>query len=89
MEIQQRISSDIHYADMVRCERLINQFLLKDYQRNYDARAEECPWKFSIVWTENRPLEETARAIVALQQTGLEFNENDLYAYIGMRKKDV
>ena len=89
VEIQQRISSDIHYADMVRCERLINQFLLKDYQRNYDARAEECPWKFSIVWTENRPLEETARAIVALQQTGLEFNENDLYAYIGMRKKDV
>lgn len=86
VEIQQRISSDIHYADMVRCERLINQLLLKDYQRNYNTRAEECPWKFSIVWNEDRPLEEKARAIVALQETGLRLNEEDLYTYLGVRK---
>jgi hypothetical protein len=88
VQIQHRISSDIHFADMVRCERLMNQLLLKDYQKHYDFTAEECPWKFSIVWNEDRPLEETARAIVALQQTGLEFNEHDLYAYVGMRKKE-
>lgn len=71
---------------MVRCERLINQLLLKDYQRNYNTRAEECPWKFSIVWNEDRPLEEKARAIVALQETGLRLNEEDLYTYLGVRK---
>ncbi len=87
VQIQHRISSDIHYADMVRCERVINQLVVKDYQKNYDFTADECPWKFTLTWTEDRPLEETARAIKALQQTGLDFNENDLYNYIGFRKR--
>jgi len=92
LEILQLIRADIHYSDMLRAERLVNELLLIDYRLNFDADAQEAPWRFEFAWEESEAedIEATARMIREVSEIGLPLLADEVYARLGFtRPPDV
>jgi phage gp29-like protein len=87
LQILNLIRADIHYADILRVERIINnQLLAADYRLNYKASAGRAPWKFEISIPEEINLETRARVVQDNFNAGIKMVAQEAYDYMGMTK---
>lgn len=84
LQILQMISADIHYADLQRCEEMINgQLLLFDYQLNVDQSAIALPYRFGFNMAEERDTEKSARTVREALDAGIPLRKSEVYEQIG------
>lgn len=84
LQILQMISADIHYADLQRCEEMINsQLLLFDYQLNVDNSAIALPYRFAFNMSEERDTEKAARTVRESLDAGISLRKSEVYEQIG------
>lgn len=84
LQILQMISADIHYADLQRCEEMINgQLLLFDYQLNVDQSAIVLPYRFRFNMAEERDAEKAARTVREALDAGISLRKSEVYEQLG------
>lgn len=83
LQVLQRISADIHYSDIKRCEKLINDLLYKEYVINYDRNATACPWVFTFNLFEDEDYESNANTARTLLETGIPLRKSEVYERTG------
>ncbi len=90
LQILQLIRADIHYSDMLRAERLVNELLLMYYRLNYDADAKEAPWCFEFAWEEDEgeDVVDTARAIREIGEAGIPLLADEVYSRLGFTRPE-
>jgi phage gp29-like protein len=82
LEILNLIRADIHYSDMSRMERLINdQLLTADAQINLGL--DESPFEFEIQLAEEQDREKNTRIITDAVDAGIPLKRTEVYASIG------
>jgi phage gp29-like protein len=87
LQILNLIRADIHYADILRVERIVNnQLLAADYRLNYKNTAVRAPWKFEISIPEEINLETRARVVQDNFNAGIKMVAQEAYDYMGMTK---
>ncbi len=80
LQIQQLISKDIFYADMVRVEALCDNYLQLDYAFNKGKGI--IPYKFQFNIAEEKDIEKNASALQMITQV-MPLKEDEAYAYVG------
>lgn len=89
LEVLRLISADIHYDDMDRISKVINeQLLLHDYRLNYDPSAPAAPWRFQIDIPEEENRSERVGNIIEAYTAGLPLVASEAYRQMGMTKPE-
>lgn len=85
LEVLNLIRADIHFDDLMRCERIINEQVLRhDFTLNYgDA---EVPWVFSFDIPEEADFETRVGAVVQAYEAGLPMVADEAYKLMNLTK---
>jgi phage gp29-like protein len=85
LQVQKMISADIFYKDMIRVEKLMNDYLLLDYRLNYDANASlsRMPYQFRFNLEEEQDIEKNAIAIREVLNSGISLKKSEVYQKLG------
>lgn len=87
--VQNMITADISFEDMITCEDMINeQILLPYYRKNKNAKGFP-PYSFQFIWQEDAPQEARVNTIVTMLDGGLPVIANEAYALAGMTKPSM
>ncbi|HRK05239.1 MAG TPA: DUF935 family protein [Chlorobiota bacterium] len=90
LEVLNLIRADIHYDDMDRVQKIVNdQLLLHDYRLNYDPNAPAAPWRFQIDIPEEENRSERVSNIVETYTAGIPLVASEAYRHMGMQKPDT
>lgn len=89
LEVMNLIRADIHYADMIRTQKLIQQQVVKvDFLKNFGTGV--CPWKFEFNVPEEADFETRIAAIANAYQAGIPLVADEAYKVMGLtRPADV
>lgn len=89
LQVLNLIRADIHYADIARIQRQINQqVILPDYRFNFDLAAIAAPWEFRITIPEEIDLEARSRVLVDLISTNVPVIAREAYQWLGLTMPD-
>ena len=89
LQVLDMIRSDIHYSDMIRAERLMQQVVDMDYRRNV-SRQGEVPWRFTWDWSEieEGAREREARVIGEVLDAGVPLLADEVYGRLGFTRPE-
>jgi phage gp29-like protein len=89
LQVLDMIRSDIHYSDMIRAERLMQQVVDMDYRRNV-SRQGEVPWRFAWDWSEveEDAREREARVIGEVLDAGVPLLADEVYSRLGFTRPE-
>lgn len=88
LQVMKMISADIHYADIIASETLVNRLLKYDYFWNYGKEVSELPWEFKINLPEEIDLVERADFIAQLKQSGIAVKSDEVYSFLNLTKPE-
>lgn len=85
LEVLNLIRADIHFDDLMRCERIINEQVLRhDFTLNFGTS--EVPWAFSFDIPEEADFETRVGAIVQAYDSGLPLVSEEAYKLMNLTK---
>lgn len=82
VQVQQSISKDIYFSDMLRVENLINAYLEIDFEANYGVG--KMPYKFGFNYAEEQDIEKNANALSILKSSNIPLIKAEAYKLLGM-----
>lgn len=85
LQVMKMISADIFYSDMIRVEKLVNNYLLMDFRVNHlpNATMADMPYLFRLNIEEEEDIEKNAIAIREILASGLDLKKDEVYRKIG------
>jgi phage gp29-like protein len=82
LQVQQMITADITYSDIIQIESIINKLVNIDYQKNYNSNVTQ--WKFAIQVIEEVDNMANMDVISQALNIGIPLSQKEVYEKIGM-----
>ena len=87
LQVLQLIRADIHYDDLMRVERVVNEQVLRhDFRLNFDLNATSAPWRFKILIPEEIDLEARSRVLAEMLQNRVPVMADEAYSWMGLTR---